>query len=231
MFSLASLWWANYVYPSVFKLSWFQMQSRLLCRSTVSKWSLPLFALLISAPAAAQKNAAFDETSLPAHVKASRDRLCRIKGADESLSPIVETVSVLANDPDDFERKEDNQLVLLPCDMTLYNYSYIGYLVKPLTHAPEKKDWVMLHALEFTAKSLQPSPYFPAPSFDQSSQTLRTMHKSRGIGDCGQLARYEVTPEGVALVGAWSKECEDKPPEKLTPLEDKKAYQIFPKTP
>lgn len=56
-----------------------------------------------------------------------------------------------------------------------------------------------------------PSSVFATPAFEAGARTFETLALSRGIGDCGLLSQYRLEAQGVTLVQARARDCDDRP--------------------
>ena len=56
-----------------------------------------------------------------------------------------------------------------------------------------------------------PSAVFSTPAFESGSRTFETLALARGVGDCGMLSTYRLEAQGVTLVQARARDCDDRP--------------------
>lgn len=122
----------------------------------------------------------------------------------------------------------DRALVELACDRAAYQmaYAYVAVLpdggLQPLTLDGFYPDdgGNFQRVSEPTVGGLA--------DFDPNQGLLTIFSKARGLGDCGSLATYRWTGQGLELDTYRYQECSDNPPEGDSALDPANYPQIYP---
>ena len=99
-------------------------------------------------------------------------------------------------------------IVAVTCDFGAYQGSYA------LVHVagPRAALLVGMQVSETGAPFGPPVPVYATPAFDAGAHSFTTLGVSRGLGDCGVRASYDVSGFGTAtLVEARGRACDDRP--------------------
>ena len=127
----------------------------------------------------------------------------------------------LKNEPRDaYDLGGNLKLVELPCWLAAYQAGSIFVVFDPAL--PERVR--LLKFEQLGDKGFVREASLTMPSFDPKTKTLRSMHKGRGLGDCGTLGTWRWTGADFKLTGFWNKEnCDGRP------FRAEKRWQVFPK--
>jgi hypothetical protein len=99
------------------------------------------------------------------------------------------------------------RLIQVPCWAAAYNFGSVLFVVD--AKAPEKARLLNIP----TWSQGKPSETYDLtlPAFDEKTKVLRSYHKGRGVGDCGEAGQWRWTGTTFKLTGYWDKEdCDGK---------------------
>ena len=98
-------------------------------------------------------------------------------------------------------------LVEVPCWAAAYNFGSILFVVD--ARAPAKARLLSLRT--WSGGALSETYDLTLPQFDPSTRVLRSYHKGRGVGDCGESGQWLWTGSRFKLTGYWNKpDCDGK---------------------
>lgn len=114
------------------------------------------------------------------------------------------------------------KLVQVSCWAAAYNFGAILFAVDP--QARDKARLLQFKTVE--DGKLTTTYSMDLPRFDAKTKTLATLHKGRGVGDCGTAGAWRWNGHDFDLTGFWDKEkCDGKP---FEPGAQTVKYRVYP---
>ena len=121
-------------------------------------------------------------------------------------------------------RALDDALMLLeiPCWMAAYQAGSILMAYDP--DVPEEARLLRFPVPDADGLTDQPSLTFP--DYDPETRQITSLHRSRGLGDCGTAGRWQWTGEAFTLESYWDKpDCDG---ELFDPFSAPEAWRVYP---
>ena len=112
------------------------------------------------------------------------------------------------------------KLVIIPCWRAAYNFGSILFVLDPA----DPNNVRQLKFEIWNGKKFISAYQLSNVSYDKKTRTLGSLHKGRGIGDCGSIGQWKWTGRNFKLTGYWLKEeCDGES------FEDNKKWRVFPR--
>jgi hypothetical protein len=112
------------------------------------------------------------------------------------------------------------KLVAIPCWRAAYNFGSILFALDPADQDNARQ----LRFEIWSSKKFIAIYQLSNVDYDEKTQTLSSLHKGRGVGDCGSIGEWKWTGGNFKLTGYWFKEeCDG------TPFADDKQWRVFPR--
>lgn len=156
-------------------------------RPASSRSAAPPAPRVVAAPAVSQAGYGnHEDQTLPAALEALPAVVqCR---ADTAFNPEAQKAVTSA--------RLDAGTVLwgVPCGLGAYNFSHVYFTARP--------DGTQLRRIAFPTAMGEPEDELVNAAYDAETRTLSAFNKGRGLGDCGQAARWTWTATGFVLSAA-----------------------------
>jgi hypothetical protein len=112
------------------------------------------------------------------------------------------------------------KLVTIPCWRAAYNFGSILFALDPADQDNARQ----LRFEVWNAKKFITTYQLSNVNYDEKKRTLGSLHKGRGVGDCGSIGEWKWTGRNFKLTGFWHKdECDG------TLFENDKRWRVFPR--
>ena len=112
------------------------------------------------------------------------------------------------------------KLVTISCWRAAYNFGSILFALDPADRDRARQ----LRFNIWNGKKFTSTYQLSNVDYDEKTGKLGSLHKGRGIGDCGSIGQWKWTGRNFKLTGYWFKEeCDG------TPFEDDKKWRVFPR--
>ena len=112
------------------------------------------------------------------------------------------------------------KLVTISCWRAAYNFGSVLFALNPA--APEKAR--LLSFQIYSRKKFVRTYQLSNADYDEKKRMLSSLHKGRGVGDCGSIGAWKWTGTDFKLTGYWFKEdCDGMP------FDGEKKWRVFPR--
>jgi hypothetical protein len=112
------------------------------------------------------------------------------------------------------------KLVTIPCWRAAYNFGSILLALDPADQDNARQ----LKFEIWSSKKLTSTYQLSNVDYDEKKQTLSSLHKGRGVGDCGSIGQWKWTGRDFKLTGYWfEEECDG------TLFDNDKKWRVFPR--
>jgi uncharacterized protein DUF1176 len=113
------------------------------------------------------------------------------------------------------------KLVTISCWRAAYNFGSVLFALDPA--APDNAR--LLSFQIYSEKKFVQTYQLSNVDYNEKTRTLSSLHKGRGVGDCGSIGEWKWTGTNFKLTGYWLKEnCDGEPFDN-----DGKKWRVFPR--
>lgn len=113
------------------------------------------------------------------------------------------------------------KLVTVSCWRAAYNFGSVFFALDPT--APEKAR--LLSFRIYSQKEFVQTYQLSNVDYNEKTRTLSSLHKGRGVGDCGSIGEWKWTGTNFRMIGYWlKKDCDGEPFD-----DDGKKWRVFPR--